>query len=129
MVMATTAPLVCNKIMFTQALNVSGGPAPDPPTCLPALPATLLRIPAYVYWVILMSELPRFSTCPLAWGPKSHACLAAALSWGCRVLCGSGPLSVGGRGTRGYSQRGGCVLSPVSHTEVSLLEDLWTERA
>lgn len=115
MVMVTTAPLVCNKIMFTQALNVSGGPAPDPPTCPPALPATLLRLPAYVYWVILCQSFRGFPCVHLP-GAQVTACLAAALSWGCRVLCGSGPLSVGGQGEQGVqSEEGMCAQPSVTH--------------
>lgn len=73
MVMVTTAPLVCNKIMFTQALNVSGDPASRPSRSPPGHAGHSAENTGLCVLGLLLSALPRFSMCPLAWGRGAGA--------------------------------------------------------
>ena len=68
MVMVTTAPLVCNKTMFTQALNVSGDPASRPSRSPPGHACHCAENTGLCVLGRLLSVLPGFPVCPLAWG-------------------------------------------------------------
>lgn len=56
MVMVTTAPLVCSKIMFTQALNVSGPRFRIPLLAPLAALGTGLSTPACLCWVLFCQQ-------------------------------------------------------------------------
>ena len=85
MVMVTTAPLVCNKIMFTQALNVSGDPASRLSPARPRGRAGDCAENTGLHVLVrVLSEPLQLSMCPLArgrcLGAEAHACPAPAQS-------------------------------------------------